>query len=389
MPSTYPGSNIYHGSILIPSDGDQAVAESVNVALLGLQDSNVAHQTDIGFKIDSRGGSYGLLGNIFVSGAFEFVLAPATVQIGGVFGSNLLDIRTTHTTVEGTDLTVSAGTTYLVSSETTVGSGATHHMTVNSTVDFYGPISLHNDLTSGHDISCHTLNVDGGVDFDCDAQVTHSGQNLTVGGNSQFDGDVTISGIFRPQGGGHFGNSATDQWEITGNVEFDNNVAVDGTLTIGQNVTMNGSHNDLGTEAVVGTFSTFGDTTIGNSSSDGLTINALLSGALQMGTNGRVLPSSTFIQNSSPTLGLSSARIISATSGGTPMTLTVDDTGMLGGDGFVIFFHTTAGGTLTINIPSALKSTSAITTNSVIWLQRMPGASTQWTITAWPSSISL
>ena len=38
MPSTYAGLNTYHASIVIPSDGDPAIAESVNVALRALTD---------------------------------------------------------------------------------------------------------------------------------------------------------------------------------------------------------------------------------------------------------------------------------------------------------------------------------------------------------------
>ena len=380
MPSNYAGVNSFHPQITIPSDGDPAVSESVNTSLRSIQDDAVYFNTNLGFKIDSRGGIYNQTGSINIVPAgpvqVQFNILVNQIQLGNGAASTVT-VSAGNANVIGSNLNVTSDNTYLTSPITSIGSGSTQQLNVNSATDVFGFVTLHNDLESGHDISTNTLNVDGGADFNCNAQITHTGQVLTVGGQAVVNNGLVVTGGVTKTRTTQLGQSSTDFHQINGDVTAANDVEIQGTLTVEGAITSNASSgNSFGDTTIGGALSVLGNTTIGNSASDTVTFNAQLSGALQMGPNGRVTPSPALF-SSSQNLNIGSPRIISILGGSTPITLTIDDTGMVPGDGFEIFYSQ-GSASLTISVSNG-NSTGAITQSSIIRCVRFNGAAaTNW-----------
>jgi hypothetical protein len=383
MAHTIAGSNSYHAGILVPDDGDPAVAASVDVSFQMLVDNTTYLNTELSHQsADDRGGTHSLTGPIIwnagsVAGRFQ---VNTQVNFSGlIIAAGPIAILSTGG--------FSNAATSSLRGNVLVGSGPSNTFSVYATTDMFAPLSVHDDVTMGHAVGINDLSVDGSADFDCDVQLTHAGQVATIGGQLAVNEDTSIGGVFRTHQDTHFGVSSTNNHLFTGTVEMQQTLDVDGDCTVNGNLSLNGHANDLGFGAVVGDLSIVGSTTIGNSSSDTLTTNALLTGALQMGANGRVVPSAAFLAPGSGTtaLTLSSARELFVSVGSDTVVLSIDDTGMLAGDGFWIYSSVSFGSIRLIVSGTAL-TTAAKTNSCIMRAIRFPGAAATnwslWTVTA-------
>jgi hypothetical protein len=388
MASNYPGSNFFHPQISIPSDGDPAVSESVNTALRSIQDDAIHFNTELANKIDARGGTYTLAASVTINGTHAFSIQPSTVVLGNPVNGTV-SVIADDTSIGGDTLEVEATNTYLVSPNTFVGSSTSQEFAVYANADFYGPVALHNDLVAGHNVSVSTLDVDGGADFNCNVQLTHASQTVTVGGNAIVQNGLVVTGGVTKTRSAQIGQSSTDFIQLNGDVQANNDVSIGGDLTVEGAIVGNASSgNSLGSTTIGGALSVLGDTTIGNSSSDSVTIKALLSGSLGMGSNGRILTSPGLISTPGTTsLSLGSPRFITVLGGASNITLTIDDTGMLAGDQFFISYSQGTA-SLTVNVGGTSISTGAISSSTIILATRFSGSGpTNWGLTGWARTI--
>ena len=366
MPQTISGVNVYADTMSTVSAGDPAAASVIRGNLQTLLNDAVFLNTALGFQaFDSRGKTTPITGPIVLTNSGGSVDFEVTLRLGDdvdVFAD--LTIHTGHNLVN-------AGTTDLRGNVTIGGSGA-QNLTVNSTVQFNAPIFLHDDLTSGHLVTTSELIVTGNADLQGTTQLATADVNEGL----SVTGDTTLAGNLSLAGNAQIGDSSTDSHIIRGDVHVRNDIQVDGTLDVAGTLTLSGSNNDLGSSATVGAFQTTGDTTIGNNSSDSVTFNAQLAGALSMGANGRVLTGLSEISSSQP-LTLSSPRFVVCTqlASGT-INLTIDDAGMAVSDQFLLYLSPFPGATIHVSSnngtgffnATARSMALAIRTESFGWL---------------------
>src|SRR3972149_3487513 len=124
MSSVYAGVETYHGSIVIPSDGDPAVAESVNDSLRDLMDNSIVFRTAFEhMAADDRGTTNTITGPIVWNdggGSVSFNLPFEVTQQS--------DLDVTH--FPG-DVVVLTGSNFQGNDDPTIGNTGTDQFTVN------------------------------------------------------------------------------------------------------------------------------------------------------------------------------------------------------------------------------------------------------------------
>jgi cytoskeletal protein CcmA (bactofilin family) len=353
MSYPYPGFDVYHGSVVLPSDGDPAVAQSVDIALEALMDNSVAHRTDLAHQAaDDRGKTSTITGAIVWNDG------------GGSVSLNLPFEVTQRTDLDETvfhgNVEVLSGSTLQVNDDATFGNTGTDQFTVNATADFNAEVSFHADVTvhTGDQLIAHgPATLDGdlviiGENGGSTGLIVYSTavmQTLVLNGSLQVGGNATL------------GSNASDNIAVKGPATFESDVTCDDDLQVNEDLAVSGDASIEGSLVVddditCRNLTTEGDVTLGNNSSnDTLTVTALLTGALDMGANGRVRPSTGLLSGISGGqtigLGLDDSRVIqlSSTGAGT-ITMAIDDAGMGAGDSFEIYaFLTGTGTTLVVN----------------------------------------
>lgn len=290
MAHTIAGSNAYHAGILVPDDGDPAVAASVDTAFQMLIDNDTYAVTQLSHQaFDDRGKTSTLTGPVVINGsgagAIDF---EAPFRVGGALDAF------NAVTIHSAGQFLSSATAEFRNDVTIGGSGA-QGLTVNSTTDFFSHTTWHADALFGHELEVRdTFTASGDVNIGnagtpAAIQLGNDGDNITSDADSvTVNGPVTLNNVLRVKASTHIGNSATNNHEFTGGVTFDQGIDVGGNATIEGTLTLNGSANDLGSSATVGAFSTTGNTTLGNAASDTILMNGSISAPLNFTGAGRV-----------------------------------------------------------------------------------------------------
>lgn len=376
MANPYSGVNTYHATTILPSDGDPAVAESVNSALRDLTDDAVYLNTQLGHQaFDDRGKTSTITGNIVLNdggGSVDFEV-PVTIGAQVDVNSQIL-IHTSGELISFGDVDFK--------NDVTLGSTGTDQVSVYGKLDVYGETVFHENvaITTGDDLTVH-----GNSTLDGETVILgQPGGDVVIDSEAFVNEGLTVQGAFSANGDVRLGNNASDSTNIRGpatldsTLDVDDDARVNGSLTVDDGAEISNGLDVHGTAQLFSHLTVNGDTTIGSNSSDTVTFNAVLAGGLAMGANGRVLPSSGSLSGSQ-TIGLATSRVIAVLGGSSAITLTIDDTGMTEGDAFLIFYSQgTASLTVEVSGTAISKTVSA---NSVFMCNRFPGASANnWSI---------
>lgn len=356
MSSVYAGISQYSSSAVVPSDGDPAVAESVNVAIRRLLNNTVYLNTQLAHQaFDDRGKTSTITGAIVLNdggGSLES-------NIPSVFNGGLETFSNPLTIHSSSSLNCKGPAEF--ESDVTVGEDDTDELIVNSSLtqngpaEFWDPVTLHSGAT---------LEANGNATLEGDIVIIGEdggGKAFIVYSTTVFTEAVVVDGALQVGGNATLGSNASDVITAKGPATFQSNVTCEDDLQVDEDLTVSGDANidgDLSADDITcQDLTAIGDVVLGNnSSSDTLTVNALLTGALSMGENGRIINQTT-TNSSTEFITLSSPRRIFA-QGGATRTLTIDDTGMVEGDEFLILFNF-GGGNLTVNVSGYANSVTA------------------------------
>ncbi len=381
MAHTITGSDTYSPSASVPSDGDPAVAASVDSVFQILLNNDVANRTDVSHQaMDDRGKTSTVTGNIVLNdggGSVDFEL-PVT------FGADV-DINGTVIVHTGGEFTSFAPVD--IRNDSTIGSTGTDQCSVNAHADFYAETVFHNDVvvTTGDNFTAKgpvlfegpTTTIQSplnqiGLDDDSSTTVTGT---LTVSGNAVVGEQLIVLG------NATLGNSATDEHTVTGDVTMNDGLHVVESLTVDDGATISNGLDVHGSAELFSHLTVNGNTTLGNSSSDTITTNANLATPLGFVDAGRV-PFRTRVGSAvDDTYDSTEANLILAISLSGSTTYTVSATPDLSGD-FILFLKTTASQQLTINVPGSSSCIIAAADRKAILAFRV--IANQWATVTWP-----
>jgi cytoskeletal protein CcmA (bactofilin family) len=391
---TYAGVPVYHAQSVLPSDGDPAVAESVDVVLRDLLDNSAYLNAQMTLRVDFL--SPGIRSYNQDSSAFVSVVGNGTV----VFATNLFlgsgggGGPKNLTVISETSFTGNASTTFrnasvaLVSPLTTVGSGASQSLVVNSSSDFNGPTRVDGALTVGG-VSNFTNDVTLGSSVSDTVQVNGT---FEVASDTTFANDVVMQSTLTVAGSTTLGNNASDSLEVNGDVQINNNLRVEGTGHVEGNLSTDGDldvagscqlGNNDGSDVIEvhGIFRTFGRTTLGSADDDSLFINATLKSPLAMSDAGRVPFRVGLLTTGSAITPSSGNFLISATS--STQTFTLSDE-FAEGD---FFFVQHQGGTGVANIQVPGQPT--VSMSSAGRLALLVRSESQWYVAKWTDNVTV
>ncbi len=391
MSSTYAGVPVYHAQSVLPGDGDPAIAESVDVCLRALLDSTAYLNAQMTLRVDFlspglRGYNQDSSAQVSIDGTGTIIL-NTNVQIGGGGGGGpkALTVISPTTFSSSSTLAVRSSSSALVSPLTTIGSGPTQALTVNSTSEFDGPVQVDGTLTV-NGVAAFTNHTQLGQS---NADVISVLGRMDVDPSAVFHNNVGVSGNLAVSGSTSLGNASSDSFEVSGEAQFNDPVhlqsdlhvdgaaAVDGDLDVDGSVQL-GNNNTSDIIEVHGTFRTFGKTTLGDSSSDDLFVNALLASPLGFTGDGRIPFNLGGIGNSAEITPSSGNFIVySPSTSGQTYTVSSD---FAPGDFFFLFRST---GTVTLQL-----SGSAIALNAdtpfILCVKRTSGQS--WSYVRWSAT---
>ncbi len=215
MSQVYTPTATAHGSYTLPSDGDPAVAESVNDALRDLADGvlRANNQADTAVTLAGQmingvtGGTYTPSGNIIING-------PGDLVIGGTSGLNL----------NGTALSIFSNATLEVDGESTFTGDSLFTGDVNAT----GTVSL-SGTTSAADLTAALFSVTGDSSFGDSAADT-----FTCAATAVFQEAVTLEGTARFEDSVDFRNTVTFRHNVQLGTSSADGINVGGTMTLTQ-----------------------------------------------------------------------------------------------------------------------------------------------------------
>jgi hypothetical protein len=360
MSSNYAGLNVQHAQITIPSDGDPAIAESVNTAFRDLMDNSVYAITEVSHKIDDRGGVFTLTGGITIQGTpnWNFDVDVAFTDDVTFGDSSLLndDVVSIYN-----ELRVRGDAN--LRGAVTIGSGGSQQMDVYSDATFFGNARFEDDVRLGIDAADNVV-VDGSLEVNEPSSFTDdvSMTDLTVSGDtvlgSGSSSSITVNGQLNVTGSTTLGNASTDD------------TVINGSLTTTGDVTLGNASGDETT--VTGRLDVVGDAVLGTNDANivtipaqlvvggDMTLNGALGNALTYTGFGRV-PGKSGLINASTTVNVASGNFLVMTTVGT-VTISMSDTGATNGD-YMFFIKSSAssGATLNVFLPdgSALISSPA------------------------------
>lgn len=352
MSSNYAGVNSYHGQITIPSDGDPAIAESVNVALRALQDDAVYFATEIAKRLNVvDGGTYTMLGTSLIiqgtpnwhMGVDVFFEDDVTHGDPAVLNDHVVSIYD--------ELRVRGDAN--LRGDARIGSGTSQTLDIRSTTNVFGPLQTLSTTTLGNG-SSDVITVEGTLvanapaTFNDDvAMADLSVANDTVLG-SGASSNATVNGQFAVTGSSTLGNSSTDS------------TTINGTLDVTGDVTLGNAASD--TTTVTGDLNVNENTVLGTNSSDSVTIPAsltvngpmslfgALSNALTFTGFGRV-PDRTGLISAATTVNVGQGNVfISTYTGGALIIVSMSDTGAADGDRMV-FMKWESSGNVRVALP--------------------------------------
>lgn len=376
MSTTYVGVNTYHAQVTIPQDGDPAIAESVNTSIRDLLDNTVNNNTNLGFKIDTRGTTAGLTGDIALSGAGRTIQLGTETTILGInpmagYDSTVRIVAPEVTfehdlpfASQQTSFKGSSSSVYLTTAETFIGTGADQQLTVGAEATFNGDVEFTNDVTIG-DGTSDTLTVNGPGNFNSNVDVDGTltvDSTFRANGASLLVGNVDVQGALNASGSVTLGNASSDAIQINGAITAEAEATFEEDVLVRANVQLGSSSSH--TVTVNAAFVTERDTTIGNSSSDELTVNAELVAPLvcQAGSAGRVpgTISGTVTSNTTITPADGQLILINMASPASNR-LIIDETGAVNGDEFWLCNRGTA--SYVLQLPNGNTHTVASTQN--------------------------
>jgi hypothetical protein len=344
MSSNYAGLNVQHGQITIPSDGDPAIAESVNTAFRDLMDNSVYAITEVSHKIDDRGGVFTLTGGITIQGTPNWNFDVDVRFTNDVtFGDSSLlndDVVSVYN-----ELRVRGDAN--LRGNVTIGSGPSQSLTVQSPTTFVRTVTHQDDVTFDDDVEMNaTLTVDGAATFNATTQLGSSATDTcTVGGPLVAQRDATFQNSVEIEGSLNAGNSSGDTHEFRGQVTFNNDVELaTASLTVG------------------GDLEVTGDSILGSSDSDTVTIpsNLVVSGDMTLtGALANVLtftgfgrvPGKSGLLTASTTINVGSGNLFVYGGAGATVNITMSDTSATNGD-WMLFIKTDTAGILTVTMPA-------------------------------------
>lgn len=287
MSSTYIPINQYNGSYVIPSDGDPAVAESVNTSLRALGNTEKFNSTQIGHQMaDDRGKTSTLTGPIVVNdggGSIDFEVA---LRLGGE-----VDVYADFTIHTGHALR-NVGTTSL-EGDTTIGTADTDTLNVEATANFNNTLWARGDfrVASGHVVSIRSdttvtadLTADGTVQLGVDpaTQAVGIGAPLTVSADATFEAALSVNGDAT------LGNASTDNHRIRGDLVITGDTEIHATLDVQGDTTLEGNLELQGELTAVDDVLFKRNVTLGDTSNDRVTFNALIDSPVGFADAGRV-----------------------------------------------------------------------------------------------------
>jgi hypothetical protein len=368
--SPYVGLNVLHAQITLPSDGDPAIAESVNTALRDLMDTSVYNTTENSHKIDDRGGVFTLTGSITIQGTpnwtFDvdtFFTEDVTHGSAGLLNDHVLGVYDELRVFGDANLR----------GNVTIGSGPSQSLTVQSPTTFVRTVTHQDDVTFDDDVEMNaTLTVDGAATFNATTQLGSSATDTcTVGGPLVAQRDATFQNSVEIEGSLNAGNSSGDTHEFRGQVTFNNDVTLaTASLTVG------------------GDLEVTGDSILGSSDSDTVTIPASLVVSGDMTFNGQLANALTYtgfgrVPFRPGILTIAGTTTINVASGnvfylpnnpaGTLSIASLSDTGAADGD-CMIFIKAGVAGSFRVDLPSG-GSISAGAPQALIVIVRIGG---QW-----------
>lgn len=298
MSSTYPGVPVYHAQTVLPSDGDPAIAESVNVALRDLMDDAAYAYAQLTLRVDFlspgvRAYNQDPSAFVTISGSGQIILAT-NVQVGGGGGpAKQLNVVSDTTFLGSSNTTFRNALVALVSPNTVIGSGPSSALTVLSSTAFQAGVGFAGDVVLGNSPT-DAVTVPATAHFNAPAYFNN---NLTatniLGVSESLSGNLTVAGNTTLGNSSGDSHSANGSYQFNGDITVQGNAQVDGDLNVDGNLDIDGSCQlgDNDTSDVVevhGIFRTFGRTTLGSSDDDSLFINATLKSPLAMSDAGRV-----------------------------------------------------------------------------------------------------
>lgn len=314
MSYVYAGVETYHGSVVLPSDGDPAVAASVDVSLEDLMDNSLVFRADIAHQaFDDRGKTSTITGDIVLNdggGSVDFEL-PVT------FGA-AVDVNAEILIHTGGALT-SFGPVD-IRNDSTIGSTGTDQCNVYARIDHYGASVFHENvtITTGDQLTVHGTVVIDGESTAIQSQINQIGLDddsvTSVAGTLAVTGSVTIRDDIRVLGNATLGNSSTDDHTINGHVGLEGDLHVVQSLTVDDGAEISNGLDVHGSAEFFSDLQVNGDTTIGSNSSDTITTNALLATPLGLSGAGRVLSRITLLPNLNTALDPADADIFRAPS---------------------------------------------------------------------------
>lgn len=342
MSSNYAGVNTYHGQITVPSDGDPAIAESVNVALRALQDDAVYFATELAKRLNVvDGGTYTMLGsNVIIQGTPNFHWGVDSFFENDVtFGAT-----GTSNVVAGFDELRWFGAANL-RGNVTIGSGPSQALDVRAAATFRENTSFLDDVTLGNAVADAitvdgTLTVNNPATFDTSVQLgVSSSHTATVGGDLTVNGDTSVQNILI-NGDSQIGTSGTDSHDVRGPIALHDDVTitadvdVTGDLSVSDNTVLGSGITTIPGQLVV---------------NGAMTLNGALASLLTFSSFGRV-PFRSAALNATTTVNVASGNVLVGTSTAF-VTASMSDTGAANGD-FMIFFKADNSATLAVTLPS-------------------------------------
>jgi len=342
MPQTITGVDAFTSAITTVSAGDPAIAATIRANLQSLLNNTVAVNTDLSFQAaDARGITKTITGPIVWNDGGGSVSLNLPFEV-----TQQSDLDVTH--FHG-DVVVLTGSNFQVNDDATFGNTGTDQFSVNAHADFYGETVFHNDVvvTTGDNLTAK-----GPVLFEGPTTTIQSPSNqigldddslTAVSGTLTVSLNAVVGGQLISLGNATLGNSSTDDHTVKGDITFQNDVQVDGELNVDDAATLNNGVEVHGTAELFSHLTVAGNTTLGNSSSDTITTNALLATPLGFTSAGRVPQRPTIGPDANTAISVTSTNLVTVGFGGlsASRTYTLSD-GSVDGDEMLISTKDTA-----------------------------------------------
>jgi len=342
MPFTYAPVNTLHASYVFPSDGDPAIAESVNVAFEALADTALYVNTQVSHQaFDDRGKTSSITGPIVLNdagGSVTWNIAQTVNRDVDISGAKLA----IHSDA---DFSCAANNARFTGDLLTVGNTGTDALVVNGTTDLFALLSVHDDVVAGHNLTVidQLVGNGGAVITGGNSQIGNPGSGFTftvgdplrVSGNADFFADVNVAGSTE------LGNNSTAEHNVNGHIFCNDDLTVGGNTHLGGNLVVDGGAGDNeihDTTTFFGDVGLHGDTEIGSSASDSLTINALVVTPVMFGTSGRIVLKPTIGPDSNTSVYVTATNLVYVPVAGLGghRTYILQDSGSVSGDEIIV-----------------------------------------------------